>query len=506
MSWIFTDDDSDKTKYRMQSGWFWDPIRNYQGWDDNNNSCYELTPIQIPDLYLFCPDGRSNEAKGTPGMTVASNLTELLNCFGKTYIEGGIRYDNRGDTLEVDLNLKQTIINGWPRHPYHGQEAPEQRLSDEVEGLYFESSNHNDSITINVNDENTRLRAFFIRGYKGDDTLTFNGDFSAISNYWMTRDGVDTDMEMMQSISIYNAFAGEEGYDKLIINSDSSLFRLEYFDDVNYFNIPKDEIENLNSMFALLGPGDSNFHGIDIEEVSFSDITFKREDIILANERSKVLRGGDKNNYLHGNDLNNKIKAGAGDDILSGGDGKDKLIAGRGNDTLIHDSDNFSEKFSGGGGNDTVSAAFSNAVVIDLNKGSIHSEADSIKTADQLKSIENAIGSIYSDIIIGNDKNNTIHSHGGSDIITSGGGNDSIHLKVDNNDEIFRPEINGEGGIDVLYIDKPSSDFTIISDNDPLLTTQLLTPQKSEFNEIYISNIEEIHFLDRIFRPKLMAT
>ena len=505
MSWIFTDDDNNKTKYRMQSGWFSDPIRNYKEWDANSNSCYELTPIQIPDLYLFSPDSRSNEAKGTPGMTVASNLTELLNCFGKTYIEGGIRYDNRGDTLEVDLNLKQTIINGWPRHPYHGKDAPEQRLSDEIEGLYFESSNHDDSITININDPKTRLRSFFLRGLKGDDTLTFNGDFSAVSQDWMKRDGSDTNDALNASINFKNAFTGDEGYDKLFIDSDSSLFRIEYLEDVNYFDVPEDEIINLNSMFTLLGPGSSNLHGVDIEEISFSDITFKRENILLAGSKTKVLRGGNADNYLHGNSSNNKIKAKSGDDVLSGGDGKDKLFAGQGNDTLIHDVDNFSEKFSGGGGNDTVSAAFSNAVVIDLNKGSIYSEVDSIKTADQLKSIENAIGSIYSDTIIGNDKNNTIHSHGGSDIITAGGGNDSIHLKVDSNNQIFRPEINGESGVDKLYIDKASSDFTIISDNDPLLTIQLLSPKNPGSLDIYITNVEEIHFSDSIFRPKPIA-
>lgn len=506
MSWIFTDDDSDKTKYRMQNGWFWDPIRNYQEWDDNNNSCYELTPIQIPDLYLFSPDGRSSEAKGTPGMTVASNLTELLNCFGKTYIEGGIRYDNRGDTLEVDLNLKQTIINGWPRHPYHGKEAPEQRLSEEIEGLYFESSNYDDSITININAPETRLRSFFLRGLKGDDTLRFNGDFSAVSQDWMKRDGSDTNAALNRSINFNNAFTGDEGFDKLFIDSDSSLFRLEYLEDVNYFDIPEEEIIDLNSMFTLLGPNSSNLHGVDIEEIGFNDITFKRENILLAGSKTKVLLGGNAANYLHGNSSNNKIKAKSGDDVLSGGDGKDKLLAGQGNDTLIHDADNFSEKFSGGGGNDTVSAAFSNAVVINLNKGSIYSEIDSIKTADQLKSIENAIGSIYSDTIIGNDKNNTIHSHGGSDIITSGGGNDSIHLKVDNNNQIFRPEINGGSGIDKLYIDKASSDFIIISDNDPLLTTQLLSRKNPASLDIYTNNVEEIHFSDSIFRPKVLAT
>lgn len=116
-----------------------------------------------------------------------------------------------------------------------------------------------------------------------------------------------------------------------------------------------------------------------------------------------------------GNELANTIIGNAGDNILYGSTGNDILNGGAGNDYL-----------RGGSGNDT--ASFDTAtreVRVDL--GLSAAQATSGAGRDTLVSIENLIGSNYSDTLAGNAGDNRVFGGRGNDSLTGGDGDDYLN-------------------------------------------------------------------------------
>ena len=119
---------------------------------------------------------------------------------------------------------------------------------------------------------------------------------------------------------------------------------------------------------------------------------------------------------------------------LNGGDGNDTITGGAGNDTLIGGIG--ADVFHGGAGSDTVSYSGdgrTNAVQVDLDgvagdDGGIEdgpAGARDTVGAD----VENVIGTIYQDVLIGNDGPNALtgNSFGsGGDVIKGLGGDDTL--------------------------------------------------------------------------------
>ncbi|MDZ4061879.1 MAG: M57 family metalloprotease, partial [Brevundimonas sp.] len=120
------------------------------------------------------------------------------------------------------------------------------------------------------------------------------------------------------------------------------------------------------------------------------------------------LGGDDVINGLGGNDT---LDGGFGNDILNGGDGNDILIGGLGNDTL-----------NGGSGHDI--ADYSTATGgITMNGTAVTGAAGN----DTLISIEEVIGSAFSDNLTGTAGNDVIRGGGGIDTINGGAGNDRLY-------------------------------------------------------------------------------
>lgn len=122
------------------------------------------------------------------------------------------------------------------------------------------------------------------------------------------------------------------------------------------------------------------------------------------------LGGNDVINGLGGNDI---LDGGFGNDILNGGDGDDILIGGFGNDTL-----------NGGNGHDI--ADYSTAVggiVANLGTGVVTGAAGT----DTLISIEEIIGSAFSDTLTGGAGNDVLRGGGGADTLNGGAGNDRLY-------------------------------------------------------------------------------
>lgn len=117
---------------------------------------------------------------------------------------------------------------------------------------------------------------------------------------------------------------------------------------------------------------------------------------------------------LFGSRFNDLLVGNTGMNVLTGGDGHDTLIGGAGADELY-----------GGKGSDAASYSNSAAGVI-ANLVSPSGNSGEAK-GDSYSSIENLIGSKYSDKFYGTGGANSISGGGGNDTIAGGGGNDWIY-------------------------------------------------------------------------------
>ena len=126
---------------------------------------------------------------------------------------------------------------------------------------------------------------------------------------------------------------------------------------------------------------------------------------------------------LLGGSGNDTLRGGAGNDSLDGRAGNDTLDGGAGNDTLIGGSGD--DRLTGGDGIDTASYATATQYVrVSL------AVTDAQRTygagTDRLASIENLIGSAYSDDLSGNAAANQINGGAGNDVLTGGAGADKL--------------------------------------------------------------------------------
>ena len=153
-----------------------------------------------------------------------------------------------------------------------------------------------------------------------------------------------------------------------------------------------------------------------------------------------VLIGNDNNNHLDGKDSDDELRGNGGDDMLYGGDGDDHLDGGIGADHLY-----------GGSGMDWISYQESNAGVVvsladDMVEGG-HAQGDIITE------IENVIGTIYGDILDGNDDDNQLIGSDGDDELRGNAGNDRL---------------DGGAGTDRLYGGDGDDELRGGADNDVL--------------------------------------
>ncbi len=117
------------------------------------------------------------------------------------------------------------------------------------------------------------------------------------------------------------------------------------------------------------------------------------------------LIGTDFGDTLVGDDRTNTLEGGAGNDVLDGGRG-----------TL-------GDTLDGGQGIDTVSyASAADGVTLLLGSGGSGGDA----ATDAYISIENVVGSDFSDNITGTTQDNTIAGGKGNDVLKGGGGNDTL--------------------------------------------------------------------------------
>jgi len=168
------------------------------------------------------------------------------------------------------------------------------------------------------------------------------------------------------------------------------------------------------------------------------------------------LEGSNSGDELEGDKKDNILRGLAGDDRIYGQAGNDVLIGGLGADYLngayeddekleIYDEKNleiYDEKNPlrsltnnlTGGGNTASYAEARSGITVNLKTG-FGSRGEA--TGDQLKNIQNLLGSAYGDVLIGDDKGNDINpglSDVGIDTVDGGGGIDRLTVNYSLND------------------------------------------------------------------------
>ena len=211
-------------------------------------------------------------------------------------------------------------------------------------------------------------------------------------------------------------------------------------------------------LFAVPSSGPDFVTGI-VTEITFSDnlqsderllitgISEEASDFILLNSRTDqgVIIDFDVNAFrtflnnqdwiFSGRDTDDFIAPGnnitlGGDDTISGRGGNDTLDGGEGDDTLDGGADNDTliggigaDELNGGSGIDTVDYS---ASVAALTMTSSTQVSGGHANSDVLISIENIIGTQFSDTLRGNGNSNQLFGNVGADTLIGGAGHDTL--------------------------------------------------------------------------------
>ena len=253
---------------------------------------------------------------------------------------------------------------------------------------------------------------------------------------------------------------------------------------------------NLHNGTAIDGAGDSdtlvsieNINGSEFDDVLVGNNGFVNE--IWGNGGNDALQGRAGDDILHGGDGNDDLRGHGGDDTLYGGDGSDIFYGSEGNDTIYggagddltvrggdgddvlygEDGDdqlrgeNGNDRLIGGDGVDRLdgeagidTADFSsidvngNAVIVNL--ATTHIAEDGYGNAERIFTVENVIGSMHGDTLLGENGVNDIRGEAGADTIKTYDGDDVLYGGSENdllyggNDNDY---LDGGAGVDALF-------------------------------------------------------
>lgn len=242
------------------------------------------------------------------------------------------------------------------------------------------------------------------------------------------------------------------------------------------------------------------------------EITVSEDDYIADFPGFNFISSGAGDDEIYGLDGNDTIKSGAGDDYIVAGEGRDKIIGGAGYDQISYNEtdgvtqgvtvnlakgfafDNWGDRdvikqveavrgsylddtlignrqdnmFRGLEGDDTIKGgAGSDEVRYDRDTRYGGEEGVTVNLAkrfavdgfgdrDKLVSIEDVLGTIYKDKLIGSRGDNYLSGLEGRDVILGGGGDDTLVGGAGND------VLKGQGGADVFMFDLDSGRDKII--------------------------------------------
>ncbi|AFO88399.1 hemolysin [Phaeobacter inhibens] len=165
------------------------------------------------------------------------------------------------------------------------------------------------------------------------------------------------------------------------------------------------------------------------------DTFYSIENLIGSDDRIDRFIGTSDNNHFWGQGGGDVFNGGGGDDTLDGGNDGDMLYGEDGDDVLIGGSGQ--DYLDGGAGVDTVVyTASSVGVTVDLENGTARGgDADgpvqivgrgTTIRHDIIVDVENAVGSLHDDHLIGTNGENALSGGAGDDVLSGGGGADLL--------------------------------------------------------------------------------
>ncbi len=155
--------------------------------------------------------------------------------------------------------------------------------------------------------------------------------------------------------------------------------------------------------------GNDTINGLPTRDTLDGD---EGDDSLYGAADTDILNGGEGADTLSGGQGDDFLLGGADDDSMQGGAGNDTLLAGEGADTI-----------EGGTGIDSVSYNGSASAVF-LVIGGVSSGG--LAEGDVIDRVELISGSHYDDSIFGNGADNAIDGLTGFDLLSGGGGNDTL--------------------------------------------------------------------------------
>jgi Ca2+-binding RTX toxin-like protein len=151
-----------------------------------------------------------------------------------------------------------------------------------------------------------------------------------------------------------------------------------------------------------------------------------------------VLIGDDQDNDMSGEAGDDRLYGGNGSDTLFGAEGRNASYGEAGNDWMEAYTD--AESFDGGSGVDTISYRHpylqtnnTASVVVDLRSGRGQGGP---AEGDTYTDIENVVGTLFSDVLIGDDQANRLDGNEGQDVLVGNGGNDVL-VAVSGGEHLF---------------------------------------------------------------------
>ena len=228
------------------------------------------------------------------------------------------------------------------------------------------------------------------------------------------------------------------------------------------------------------------YDGLD-EDVRVQRFYADGEAVHTAATGSLVLEGGSGNDILIGGLADDVLDGGDDDDELAGFTGDDVLFGGNGSDVLYGNAD--SDILDGGAGNDIIdggegitvgsfdtdndTATFSGATTgIDVNLLARAVYVDGQGGSDVIYGIETVIGTDYSDVMRGDNLDNTLIGGAGGDTLYGGSGEDFLEGGLGDDNlygEYGDDVVLGGGGDDRFYDSGFSTDTLDGGDGNDIL-------------------------------------
>ena len=240
-------------------------------------------------------------------------------------------------------------------------------------------------------------------------------------------------------------------------------------DDLNGYGLSSGSDSHLDTVsYAYVGSADEVTVNLSTGSGQV-DVSGDTSDTDTLSGFENVIGGAGDDN-ITGSSVVNIVKGGTGADQITGLDGDDDLQGEAGNDTFIATGLNDGvDTIDGGADSDTVDYSVlgsSNAITLTLaeagstNQITIAGSGD----ADNIKDVENVIGSQGIDTITGNSGVNTIYGQAGNDILDGKAGDDSLFgevgddtLKGGTGDDYINGGSNTSVGDTVDYSDATSA-------------------------------------------------